>query len=122
MPTIGQAPPVIPLPVLSADEARDRTESLEEAFKLHRAVMGKLDSVLASLAEAGAMVEKLQHVSTSVPSNRAVRLSRRLGLDVLLHSLRGASSLVKAASGTRRAASRGRDEAEKLVLDPGLLR
>jgi len=122
MPTVGQAPSVIPLPTLSADEAQDRTESLEEAFKLHRAIMGKLDLVLASLAEAGAMTEKLQHLSTSVPSNRGVRLSRRLSVDVVLFSLRRASSAIKAATGTKRAASYGRDEAEKLILDPGLLR
>jgi hypothetical protein len=122
MPIVGQAPAVVPIPKLSESELRERRESLEEAMGLHRAALEALESALPALLEAQKLVDRLSRVSESVPSNRAVRLSRRLGDPILQASISRAVDSVRSSSSSRRVASQGLGEAEVLIADPGLLR
>lgn len=121
MPTTGQAPSVIPILKLSEAELRDRRDDLDEASKLHKIAVQKLESVLPTLVEAQKIIEKLQRVSESVPSNKAIRLSRRLGVKILQASVAQAINSIKSSSASKRMASQGLEEAEILIIDPSLL-
>lgn len=122
MPIIGQAPSVVPFPELSESELQDRREALEEAAGLHREVLDKFALALRPVVEARRALEKLERTIASVPSNRAVHLSRRLGVGALRESIMKAEYAIRSSSAIRRIASRGLEEARQVIVDPGLLR
>jgi hypothetical protein len=120
MPTVGQAPAVIPIPELSEEEKQERIADLEKAFQLHRGIREKVAKVMPQLDEIFRDFAKLHEHISHTQTLRLARLSRLLMTDPLVKLVFGARNHLQRLTRLSAHAERNSGDVEKDILDPSL--
>ncbi len=122
MPTVGQAPKVIPIPELTDEEKQGRIADLAKATKLHQGVRAKAAGILPALDEMLRDLQQLHKHCEMTPTLRTLRLNRRLASDPLIRFVLAARVQLMELGKVSERAERNSGDIENDLLDPKLLR
>ncbi len=121
MPTVGQAPAVVPIPELSEEEKQERLDDLEMAFKLHKGIREKAAKVLPQIEEIFRDFAKLQDHCSKTQSLRIIRLGRILMTDPLAKLALAARFHLHRLGSTSERAERNAWDMARMILDPEIV-
>lgn len=121
MPTVGQAPAVIPIPELTDEERHERIADLTKALQLHRGIRSKVAKVMPQLEDIFRDFSKLQDHCSKTPTLRLVRLGRVLMTDPLIKLALGARFHLQQLNKISEHADRNAGDIEKDLLDPSII-
>ncbi len=120
MAVIGRAPAVIPVPELSEEEQRSRLHELETAFELYQSIQSKVAKLGPALQALARDFVRLQHLSSSSPALRAVRVLHHLKAPLIFKAVVILNAQIGRIMKDMDKSLKRKDILEREVLDPQL--